>query len=226
MRTTLLTLTSLLLLILATQIVQGDQASPPLANSSPSPALPQSAGTATLAARELSDKKSFRDYLGEIDKTLDASLAATLAGLALAAAAFLLPFEQKIQAELNNSVGVKSALELADLVRSGKKADVISEKLEEVRTAAGSPEVATLADKLPEIDSAAKLLVWSFFFFTGVLVETIVLDPATDLKDVLDKKALADLVLSGGGMAIGIGLMFTSALKIRRVVSAGKLAGE
>src|SRR5882672_7105453 len=69
-------------------------------SAQPSSSLASNKANADSAGNESSDMSIRDEYLKGVDKTFDAPLAATLAGLALAAAAFLLPLEQKKQQEL------------------------------------------------------------------------------------------------------------------------------
>jgi hypothetical protein len=226
MRNGLLTLAILLTLFLSTQIVLSNQ-NTAQAEATSTPKAELKPDNATAKKEETSDSKSIKDYLRSVDETLDASLAATLAGLALAAAAFLLPLEQKKLDEIKTSHSLTFA-EAQQLSSSRKWQDRLAaiKKLDDLKTQITSAEDEARLKEFDQIDKAVKILVWSFFFFTAALIDSIIADPLSDLTGELDKKTLAELAVSGGGTIAGIACMIRGALLIRGIVSPGKLMNE
>ena len=218
-------ITLLALLIIAPRTLADQQTA--LAEPTPTPKSQLIAANATATQGETSDELSVKDYLKSVDETLDASLAATLAGLALAAAAFLLPVEQKKLAELKDSHKL-TLEEVRELLASSKTEDRVKliKKIDELKRKVTSDEDKARLREFGEIDKAIKLLVWSFFFFTAALIDCILVDPLSNLSGELGPKAVADLAVSGGGTITGIAFMFRSALLIRRMLSPGKIVGE
>jgi hypothetical protein len=153
-----------------------------------------------------SNKRRIIEYLKDVDKRLDASLAATLAGLALAAAAFLASLEQQKRNALSSKYQVGDPQKLLALAKSGNP----------------DPDL----QQLVQVDKATKSMIWAFYFFVAVLVNAILVHPLEDLKSELSTQFIADFTLASGGMVSGLAAMIRGAHFIRTTVSPGKLEGE
>jgi hypothetical protein len=174
-------------------------------SAQPSSAIPSHANS-ELSANQSSDIAIREDYLKGVDKTFDAPLAATLAGLALAAAAFLLPLEQKKRDEL----GAVSKLPIKRLKQ---------------QTAPGSDLYIAILE-IEQVDKATKSMVWAFYLFVIALANAIFVHPLAALKGQMNVEYLIDLPLAGGGIVLGIGFMVRGGYFIKKIISPGEIIPE
>jgi hypothetical protein len=167
-----------------------------------------------------------------MDKTLTSSLAATLTGLSITAAAFftnMIKSKSDALGELQLRIGkIKNSIELEDdPVRKRDFERELSYVDREYK------EVAAIVRSGPLI---IKYLLLAFFLFVVFLVESVTLDPAVEtaiststgvssqeiISGGLDHFTLlsADVGLSMGPLAIGITLLCLSARRMYKLITA------
>lgn len=184
---------------------------PPL-TSTPAPRTTTTPGVvASLTATPGPDITWYRG----VDATLDTALAVGLAGVALTGAIFLIGFASPIQAEINRQVS--------------KNEQAIKDGDYDSRTAAGmrkDAENALAKDRalVKKLRHAAGVLVWSFYAFVFLLLDTLLLDhtvfPISSESvlaeaDVQEWLWIADLLLSGLPALVGIILLVYGAFVMK-----------
>jgi hypothetical protein len=150
-----------------------------------------------------------------VDATLDTALAVGLAGVALTGAIFLIGFASPIQAEINRQVS--------------KNEQAIKDGDYDSTTAAGmrkDTENALAKDRalVKKLRHAAGVLVWSFYAFVFLLLDTLLLDHTVfpissesvlSESDVQEWLWIADLLLSGLPALVGIILLVYGAFVMK-----------
>jgi hypothetical protein len=132
-----------------------------------------------------------KSYLDRLEHVLDSSLAGTLAGLALAAATFVITFTVPV-----------------------------AERIKRVRSDGGTPG-PTDKKTLEKMQTAVKQLMASFYVFVGFLVESLTLDQWAKPGAWLAKYAWAepaDVFFAGGGLVLGIVLLGLGAKTLKSIV--------
>lgn len=141
-------------------------------------------------------------WFARVDKVFDSSLAATLAGLALAAAAFLFSFGQRIEDEFEenkrnyNPHGVSENGETEKFIETAKK---ITKRLNDA-------EIATVH------------MIKAFFFFVVVLITSLTIDTQTDGGNGWTWQFTTDFILSISGMTFGITRMSLGARQLLNII--------
>lgn len=147
---------------------------------------------------------SYKEELEKLDGVLDASLAATLAGLSLAALALFLSVSTPVKEKITKLKGDQ------DETRSDKYRSAIKE------------EIFLIEKKLVLINESIVAMYKSFIFFLLFLLETLTLDIVAE-KNIcfmdIPYTLPADLLLSGGFILGGIVFMWISANKMKSIIS-------
>ncbi len=142
-------------------------------------------------AKRYQDLSQKENWISRLDNSLDPSLAATLAGLAIAAATFLIAFTLSTRDRIKNI-----------LLQGGTP----------------SPKDIEAVNKM---EKAAKELMASFFVYIGFLVESLTMDqweePGSWLN-TMDWAQPTDVILAGGALSVGTYLLGRGALTIKSIV--------
>lgn len=132
-------------------------------------------------------------YFDKLDAALEPNIAATLAGLSLAALALII------------------SLVSAQITKMGKDYE------EELDSGNESPHKEKNRTKLKKLKSSVFNLKWSFYCFVGFLAETLTIDIWEEKNGFLNPYSFAeplDLVLSGGLLSFGIYFLTVGAKKM------------
>lgn len=142
----------------------------------------------------------------KFDKVIDSSLAATLAGLALAAAAFLLSLEQAIHNKVKENKASISSIDMASVKKAAGQnvVDILNNVFDNEEN----------NERRDATEKAAKHMIKSFFGFIVVLVASLTIDTQTEGVNGWTWQFTLDLTLSFSGMSLGILHMVRGALKL------------
>jgi hypothetical protein len=146
--------------------------------------------------------------LRSFDQTLNASLAGTMAGLTLAAAAFLLTILSSVEERIERNEAEADATRKSTLMEEHEKAPVL---------ARAGERNASLENQANEAKAATKYALYAFGWFILGLLVTLAFDPTVaSIADNLRSELLAvtDVAATGVPMVFGIRDLGRSAIRI------------